>query len=111
MEILRKANNLKGTNLGADEDFTKEVQEERRKLVSLLRETREKGATAVLRYNKLIIDGEVLQCKQITKPDAHKITEVEKSREGKRKIWERSPKRDSIDAQLSKMTTRTNPKN
>ena len=54
MDILRKANNLNDTNIGIDKDFTKEVQEERRRLVPFLREAKEKGPKAVLRYNKLI---------------------------------------------------------
>ncbi|CAH1105655.1 unnamed protein product [Psylliodes chrysocephalus] len=56
---VEKTRSLKGTNIWIDEDYPKEVQEERRKLVIKMKETRNKGYKAQLRYNKLIIIDEL----------------------------------------------------
>ncbi|CAH1107522.1 unnamed protein product [Psylliodes chrysocephalus] len=57
--ILQKTRSLKGTNIWIDEDYPKEVQEERRKLIIKMKEARNKGHKAQLRYNKLIINDEL----------------------------------------------------
>ncbi|KAK4880782.1 hypothetical protein RN001_008928 [Aquatica leii] len=54
-KILNSAKNLKGSDIWIDEGYTKKVQEERKKLIPLLKEAREKGQTAYLIYDKLKI--------------------------------------------------------
>lgn len=58
-EILKNANKLKGTNILIMEDFSDRVIQERRKLLPLLKEARNKDERAVLTYNKLRIGNQV----------------------------------------------------
>ncbi|VEN42895.1 unnamed protein product, partial [Callosobruchus maculatus] len=57
--ILKNTRNLKGTNVWIDEDYPKEVREDRRKLIPELKEARNRGYRATLRYNKLVINGDI----------------------------------------------------
>ena len=43
MEILRKKNKLRGTETYVNEDYTKEVQKQRKDLVKFMKIAREKG--------------------------------------------------------------------
>lgn len=53
--ILSSTKKLKGTNIYINEDFSDLVQQRRRELLPKLKEAREKGERASLRYDKLII--------------------------------------------------------
>lgn len=112
MEILKQAKELKGTNIWIDEDYTKKVQEERKALIPHLKEARQHGYKAILRYNKLIINNEVYEIENL-QPAKETIEqrEEEDKREGKRKVNERSPG-DTLDQQERKIIkTGYNPKN
>lgn len=58
VEIFKEAKKLKGTNIYIAEDYSKQVQETRKRLLPQLKAARENGHRAHMAYDKLIIDGE-----------------------------------------------------
>lgn len=106
-EILKNAKQLKGSDIWIEEDFPKNIQEERRGLIPRLKEARNKGYRAVLRYNKLIVDGEIYGGRE--EGQYEKVGQGENG-EGmggggqKRTVGIRSPEGDSIDGQNRKIT-------
>lgn len=104
-EILRNARRLKGTTIWIDEDFPKNVQEKRMTLIPRLKEARDRGHRAVLKYDKLIVDGEIVV-------DSDGEDEGgERSAGLKRTVEIRSPEGDSIDRQTPKITKKMTTKN
>ena len=104
-EILRNARHLKGTTIWIDEDFPKDVQEKRMTLIPRLKEARDRGHRAVLKYDKLIVDGEIVV-------DSDGEDEGgERSAGLKRTVEIRSPGGDSIDGQTPKITKTMTTKN
>lgn len=104
MKIIRNARKLKGTDIWIDEDYPKNIQEERRELIQKMKEARNKGDTAILRYNKLIINNETYR--------KQRKEEQEQTSGVKRTVEVRSPEGDSLQEQLRKITkTNTNKKN
>lgn len=59
IEILRKSKDLKGTNIWLEDDYTKEVLAERKWLIPQMKEARNKGYKAYLKYNKLVVNDEI----------------------------------------------------
>lgn len=59
-EIIKNGKLLKGTGFAVSEDFSRKVKDERSKLKPLLNTAKEQGRKAVLRYNKISIDGQKL---------------------------------------------------
>lgn len=114
IEILKQAKNLKNSEIWINEDFTKEVQEERRKLVPIMKEARRKGQKAILKYDKLIINNELYdkdgRDTAIIKQTQQRATD-EPSGSTKRSVSDRSPKEDPLQAQLKKITKTAKPKN
>lgn len=110
MTILKNAKLLKGTDIWIDEDYPKEIQEERRILITQMKEAREKGHKAQVKYNKLIVDGEVYRANELES----KVRTEEEAESGstrlKRTVYERSPEGDKFVEQLRKIS-RTNKKN
>lgn len=101
MEILAKTRALKGTNIWIDEDFPKDIQEERKLLIPKLKEARSKGHKAQLKYNKLIINGKIHCVNDIKQSvSAGQSSDVER----KRKTDMRSPESVKLEEQLSKIT-------
>lgn len=113
-EIFRNAKQLKGTDIWIEEDFPKNIQEERRALIPKLKDARNRGYRAVLRYNKLIVDGEIY-----SEREGGQYWEVKQRMEGeetkgagqKRTVEIRSPEGDSIDDQIRKITKTRQTKN
>lgn len=54
-EILKRAKNLKGTNLYINEDYSEKVRQRRKDLLPQLREARIRGNIAYLRYDQLVV--------------------------------------------------------
>lgn len=113
-KILRNAKHLKGTDIWIDEDYPKQIQEERKALLPQLKEARAKGHRAVMKYNRLIIDGEIYR----TEDDVcYEGVERERKREEvkdngqKRTLGERSPESSNIEEQIRKITKTTLRKN
>lgn len=105
-EILGKTRALKGTNIWLEEDYTKEIIEERKKLIPHLKEARKEGHKAVLKYNKLIINDTVYEAKKLETQEEEKFTgtdEINKN-EKKRTVSERSPQGNASTGQLTKIT-------
>lgn len=100
-EIMRKTSGLRGTNIWIDEDYTKEIQEERRILIPKLKEARKMGHKAQLKHNKLIINDKVFDSESI---QAAELGESKQSKDKKRKTNMRSPESDKLEEQLSKIT-------
>lgn len=114
MEILKQAKNLKNTKIGINEDYTKEVQEERKKLIPIMKEARAKGQKAMIKYNKLIINNEVYDMERNKPASQQKLQKVysgEASASTKRSVSERSPKEETLEMQLRKMTKTSLTKN
>lgn len=113
-DIQKKARNLKGTEIWIDEDYTKEIQEERKQLIPYLKEARQKGFKAQLRYNKLIINNEVFDARNILHKqdqEQRKNKEEGASSSHKRLVSERSPEGNSFTEQLKKITKTARTKN
>lgn len=60
--VLKQTKNLKESDVLIEEDYTKEIQEERRNLLPKLK-VRAKGLKAILKYNKLIVNDEIYETK------------------------------------------------
>jgi len=58
--ILRAGRNFSGSGVWVEEDFSERVREERRFLKHHLIEARRQGYHAVLRFDKLVVDGKVM---------------------------------------------------
>lgn len=108
--ILRNTKVLKGTEIWIDEDYPKEVQEERRRLIPHMKEARERGYRAQLRYNKLIVNGVIYRADEVEKEGETDGGSESGSSGVKRTVNERSPEGDKAVDQLRKIT-RTNQKN
>ena len=54
-EILKRAKNLKGTNLYINEDYSDKVRQKRKELLPKLREARTQGKIAYLRFDQLVV--------------------------------------------------------
>lgn len=110
--VLKNAKKLKGTDIWIDEDYPREVQEERRRLMPRMKEARENGCKAIVKYNKLIINGEVHTAEQLEEGrEVERMSEFGSgSNSLKRTVLERSPEGDKFEEQLRKIsrTTRKN---
>lgn len=101
VEILGKTRKLKGTNIWIDEDFPKDIQEERKILIPKLKEANSRGQKAQLRYNKLIINGKIHCVKDFALGETgNQGRDVD----NKRKTDMRSPESAKLEEQLSKIT-------
>lgn len=113
-EVLKNATKLKGSDIWINEDYPREIQEERRKLFPKLKQAREKGYRAHIRYNKLIIDNKASESEDMRR-DSHQaaITEGERdaSHSIKRTVSERSPGESPLEKQLNKIAKTGKPKN
>lgn len=65
--ILVKRMLLKGTNCYLNEDFPKEVRDERKILYQWVKEDVERSNTAKLRYNYVLLNGNKIFVKDIIK--------------------------------------------
>lgn len=136
MEILKGTKNLKGRNIYIEEEYSKETQDIRKQLFKHRDKIRSQGHHAIMRYNKLIINGDEYNLEQLKDLEKDPETEKEvsrgigrepegdgeegetskgKERAGGRKISERSPEED-LQERLRKKTktsknTGTTPKN
>lgn len=101
MEILKNTNRLKGTDIWIDEDYTREVQEERRQLLVPLKEARKKGHKAYLRHNKLLVNGDIYE---IENGELRMTGRQATNRSIKRTVSERSPQGPGLEEQSGKTT-------
>lgn len=88
-KIFMNTRLLRGTDIWIEEDLPKKVQEERKLLIGKMKEARQNGLRAFIRYNKLIIE---------------KSEQKGETSSGKRTVLERSPEGDSLQEQLRKIT-------
>lgn len=58
-DIFSKAKYLKGTHVWIYEDATKEVQSDRKRLVTYLNQAKEQGLYAQLKSNQLVLKGKI----------------------------------------------------
>ena len=106
MEILRSTKALRGSKIWIEEEYTKRTQNERKRLIPFLKQARQGGDKAILKFNKLIINN-----------TAHKIEELEeiKGKEVRMKpartISERSPESEQIGEQIRKINKISRSKN
>lgn len=56
-EIMENTKKLKGRDIWIEEDYTKQIVDERKELVPLVKQARQMGVSAYIRYNKIIING------------------------------------------------------
>lgn len=111
MGILKKTRNLKGTSIGIDEDYPKNIQEERKSLIPHMKEARNRGYRAFLRYNKLIVDNKVYRMEDLERKEGVKCNDDEVENTGqKRTAQERSPE-GSTEQQICKITKTMERKN
>ncbi|KAK4875437.1 hypothetical protein RN001_011859 [Aquatica leii] len=109
-EYFKNAKTLKGTDIWIDEDYPKEVQDERRRLIPYMKEARNKGYKALIRYDKLIINNETYRTKDLEKDEEHENGETSDKSRQKRTVNERSPESDKFQ-ENQKRINRTVSKN
>lgn len=102
-EILKGAKMLKGTNIWIDEDYARDIQAERRQLLPQLKEARQKGYNAKLRYNKLIVNNEIFTVEDLVQVESP----AEANSDKKRTFSERSPE-STNPVEREKKITKTN---
>ena len=59
--VLERGRLLRGTGVGMSEDFSARVRGIRRRLLPVLKDAKERGHRATIRYDKLFIDGRLYQ--------------------------------------------------
>ena len=59
--IRKQAYLLKGKRFGISEQFPKEITEERKRLLPLYKQAKQEGKRAVLKYDKLIVEGRIVK--------------------------------------------------
>lgn len=110
VEILKETKNLRGTNIYMDEDYSRDIQKQRKELLKYMKEFRAEGHTAVVRYNKIIINGDTYSLEQIKT-----IREQEENKKKGRTVSQRSPgdnPQEELRDKLMKITNTGNtPKN
>lgn len=107
MEILKGTKNLRGKNIYI-EDYSKAMQEIRKQLIIHRNKIRTQGHHVLLRYNKLIINGEDFYLEQLEEigkelESESKKEETPKEKTGGRTISERSPD-EELQERLCKIT-------
>ncbi|KAF5284277.1 hypothetical protein FQA39_LY04570 [Lamprigera yunnana] len=65
METLKETKNLRGKNIFIEEDYFKEMQVIRKQLIKHRNKIRTQGHHVLMRYNKLIINGEDFYLEQL----------------------------------------------
>lgn len=105
MRILQKSKELKGTNVWIEEDYTKETQEERRRLIPHLKEARRQGFRAQLRHDKLLIDDKIYEAKELEEIEL--ASDRMDQRKNKRTVSERSPNGGTEQENTKKITLMT----
>lgn len=105
MRVLQKTKELKGTNVWIEEDYTKETQEERRRLIPHLKEARRQGLKAQLRYDKLLIEDKIYEAKELE--EIKSTNEQIDTRKNKRTVSERSPNGVTGQENTKKITLMT----
>lgn len=61
IDILSNKKYLKETNIVISEDFPKEIIEERKQLIPLMKEFRKEGKHAIIKYDRLYVDGKLIE--------------------------------------------------
>lgn len=56
LEIFEQTKHLKRRDIWINDDYTKKVQEDRKRLMPHLKQARQEGHTAYLRYNRMIVN-------------------------------------------------------
>lgn len=69
IQILSNRKHLKNTNINIWEDLPKEIIEERRGLIPIMKKFRQNNQHAVIKYNKLYVDGKVFSKDESTIPE------------------------------------------
>jgi hypothetical protein len=64
--VLKNGNKLKGTNIFVNEQFPRSVEEKRKKLRPILKQAKTKGKNAWMVRDKLYIDGQLYEHRNIT---------------------------------------------
>uniref|UniRef100_A0A1Y1K306 Uncharacterized protein n=1 Tax=Photinus pyralis TaxID=7054 RepID=A0A1Y1K306_PHOPY len=108
-QILHSSKNLKGSNIWIDEDYSREILEERKMLIPHMKEAKQKGYKTQMKYNKLIINGEMYGIEELS--SSHITEGGERMNFAKRTVSERSPTGDSYMEQSRKVTRTSTPKN
>lgn len=78
LDILKGRNRLKGTNIYINEDFPKEIMEQRKQLLKYSKVARDKGCRTKIIYNKLYINDKLYTLSEL---EAQNETEIETEEE------------------------------
>lgn len=106
-EILKNSRKLKGSGIRIEEDFTKETQEIRKKLIPHLVHARNSGCRASLRGDKLKVNNKLYTLEELV--TAEQITEqvTDDNDEAKEKeIYSEKPAQTSSGSVLSSVRTK-----
>lgn len=100
-EILRNRKELKGTKIYVEEEISKEMLEENKKLIPKMKEERQKGNKAIIRNGKLIV--EERQVKEVfNNKDEEAVERIMESNQKKRNLSEEGKNAVSQTAQKIK---------
>ncbi|KAF5298985.1 hypothetical protein FQA39_LY11617 [Lamprigera yunnana] len=91
------AKNLNGTEIWISDDFTRKMKAGK-KLVSYLKEARQKGEKAFIKYYKLMVNGKEMCFEYLTKLKQEYTNSV------KRTISDRTPEKHDLEKQLKKIS-------
>ncbi|KAF2903073.1 hypothetical protein ILUMI_03107 [Ignelater luminosus] len=111
-EIMERAKKLKGTNIWMEEDYMPRTIKKRKKLVSFLKNTRQRGERTILKYDKIILWEQLYGAHELEIWRPHReIIEQRNTQTPKRTLDMRSPMGESLQDQLRKITRTTRKKN
>ncbi|XP_073986144.1 uncharacterized protein [Rhodnius prolixus] len=65
IEVLKSAKHLKGSNFGLSQDYSYEIRQTRKQLISYMKRAQAQQCTTSLRYDKLLINGDLYTLKQL----------------------------------------------
>lgn len=87
LEVLKNRNNLKNSKYNLDEDFSKELREKRKLLIPEMMRLRKENKRAVLRFDKIVILGEIQTQSQKDEEEDQTMDTEDIEQEKKRKRY------------------------
>lgn len=111
IEVLKATKNLAGTKIWIEDDFTRRIQNERKRLIPHLKKARIEGEKAQLKYNTLVINGKRYKIEDFPKEEEELVQKYEEKTKLARTMSERSPEHDQMQERMTKMTRTVEQKN
>jgi hypothetical protein len=65
LEVLKNTNKLAGSRIRVEQNYAREVREIRRELIPYLKDARSRGHKAIMKKNKLIVNGTIYSLEEL----------------------------------------------